>query len=155
MKNKTVKALAIAMTVATVTMMGSASIYASDDTAEAATEETADTEEDADAADTAEASDDDQKAADEVAALIDKIYVQERNDTTDEDCKAAKEAWDKLTDAQKALVEGEEASPEYFGADTGDASKDDPRNKDEIGENELLVVSFGTSFNDKIGRAHV
>ena len=36
MKNKTVKALAIAMTVATVTMMGSASIYASDDTAETA-----------------------------------------------------------------------------------------------------------------------
>ena len=148
MKNKTVKALAIAMTVATVTMMGSASIYASDDTAEAATEETADTEEDADAADTEEASDDDKAAADKVAALIDKIYVQERNDTTDEDCKAAKEAWDKLTDAQKALVEGEEASPEYFGADTGDASKDDPRNQDEIGENELLVVSFGTSFND-------
>ena len=157
MKNKTVKALALAMAVATVTMMGSASIYASDDTAEAATEETADTEEDADAADTdenadaadtEEASDDDQAAADEVAALIDKIYVQERNDTTDEDCKAAKEAWDKLTDAQKELVEGEEASPEYFGADTGDASKDDPRNQDEIGENELLVVSFGTSFND-------
>ena len=147
MKNKTVKALALAMAVATVTMMGSASIYASDDTAEAATEETADTE-DADAADTEEASDDDQAAADKVAALIDKIYVQERNDTTDEDCKAAKEAWDKLTDAQKALVEGEEASPEYFGADTGDASKDDPRNQDEIGENELLVVSFGTSFND-------
>ena len=157
MKNKTVKALALAMAVATVTMMGSASIYASDDTAETATEETADTEEDADAADTdenadaadtEEASDDDQKAADEVAALIDKIYVQERNDTTDEDCKAAKEAWDKLTDAQKELVEGEEASPEYFGADTGDASQDDPRNQDEIGENELLVVSFGTSFND-------
>ncbi len=157
MKNKTVKALALAMAVATVTMMGSASIYASDDTAEAATEETADTEEDADAADTEEdadaadteeASDDDKAAADKVAALIDKIYVQERNDTTDEDCKAAKEAWDKLTDAQKELVEGEEASPEYFGADTGDASKDDPRNQDEIGENELLVVSFGTSFND-------
>ena len=101
MKNKTVKALAIAMTVATVTMMGSASIYASDDTAETATEETAD---DAETADTEEASDDDQKAADEVAALIDKIYVQERTDTTDEDCKAAKEAWDKLTDAQKELV---------------------------------------------------
>ena len=55
MKNKTVKALALAMAVATVTMMGSASIYASDDTAEVATEETADTEEDADAADTEEA----------------------------------------------------------------------------------------------------
>ena len=67
---------------------------------------------------------------------------------TDEQCKEAKEAWDALTDAQKELVEGEEASPEYFGRDTGDASKDDPRNQDEIGENELLVVSFGTSFND-------
>ena len=144
MKNKIVKAMALAMTVATITMMGSASIYASDDTADTATEETADTEE----TDATDASDDDQAAADNVAALIDKIYVQERTDTTDEDCKAAKEAWDALTDAQKELVEGEEASPEYFGADTGDASQDDPRNQDEIGENELLVVSFGTSFND-------
>ena len=106
------------------------------------------TEENAETADTTEASDADQEAADNVAALIDKIYVQERNDTTDEDCKAAKEAWDALTDAQKELVEGENADPDYFGRDTGDASKDDPRNQDEIGENELLVVSFGTSFND-------
>lgn len=91
---------------------------------------------------------DDQKAADKVADLIDAIYVQERNDKTDEQCKAAKEAWDKLTDAQKALVEGNNADPDYFGRDTGDASKDDPLNQDDIGENELLVVSFGTSFND-------
>ena len=90
----------------------------------------------------------DKAAADKVAALIDAIYVQERTDDTDAQCEAAKAAWDALTDAQKALVEGEEASPEYFGLDTGDASKDDPRNQDEIGEKELLVVSFGTSFND-------
>ncbi len=90
----------------------------------------------------------DQAAADEVAALIDAIYVQTRNDETDAQCEAAKAAWDALTDAQKELVEGEEASPEYFGRDTGDASLDDPRNQDEIGEKELLVVSFGTSFND-------
>ena len=32
--------------------------------------------------------------------------------------------------------------------ETGDASLDDPRNADGIGEDELLVVSFGTSFND-------
>ena len=184
MKNKTVKALAILLAITTVSMMGTAGVMASDNTAEdTATEAAADDAEAADDADdaddaeaaddvallsdktedtateaaaddaeaaddTAEASDDDQAAADNVAALIDKIYVQERNDTTDEDCKAAKEAWDALTDAQKELVEGEEASPEYFGRDTGDASKDDPRNQDEIGENELLVVSFGTSFND-------
>ena len=90
----------------------------------------------------------DQEAADKVAELIDAIYVQERTDKTDEQCAAAKAAWDKLTDAQKALVEGENADPDYFGRDTGDASKDDPLNKDGIGENELLVVSFGTSFND-------
>ena len=91
---------------------------------------------------------DDQAAADEAAALIDAIYVQTRNENTDEQCAAAKAAWDKLTDAQKELVEGENADPDYFGRDTGDASKDDPLNEDGIGENELLVVSFGTSFND-------
>lgn len=142
MKNKTVKALALLMAVATVSVMGSSSIYASEEetAAEAAAEETeAAGEESADA---------DQQAADNVAALIDKIYVQERTETTDDDCKAAKEAWDALTDAQKELVEGENASPDYFGLDTGDAAKDDARNADEIGENELLVVSFGTSYND-------
>ena len=90
----------------------------------------------------------DQAAADNVAALIDAIYVQSRTDETDAQCEAAKAAWDALTDAQKELVEGDEASPDYFGLDTGDASLDDARNQDEIGENELLVVSFGTSYND-------
>ena len=158
MKNKMVKALAIMMSVSTITMMGSASVYASETETETATEavteaateavtETA-TEAASENATEAGSESDDQAAADNVAALIDKIYVQERTDTTDADCVAAKEAWDQLTDAQKELVEGEEASPEYFGRDTGDASKDDPRNGDEIGDNELLVVSFGTSFND-------
>lgn len=32
--------------------------------------------------------------------------------------------------------------------DTGDASLDDIRNQDNIGDNELLVLSFGTSYND-------
>ena len=90
----------------------------------------------------------DQARADEVAELIDAIYVQTRTDETDAQCTAAKEAWDALTDAQKELVEGENADPDYFGRDTGDASKDDPLNADEIGEKEILVVSFGTSFND-------
>lgn len=95
-----------------------------------------------------EANAEDKAAADKVAALIDAIYVQERTDKTDEQCADAKKAWDKLTDAQKELVEGENADPDYFGRDTGDASLDDPRNQDEIGEKEILVVSFGTSFND-------
>lgn len=100
------------------------------------------------AAATESTEDADQAAADEVAALIDAIYVQERNENTDQQCADAKAAWDALTDTQKELVEGENADPDYFGRDTGDASKDDPRNQDEIGENEILVVSFGTSFND-------
>lgn len=90
----------------------------------------------------------DQAAADEVAALIDAIYVQTWTKDTPAQCKAAKDAWDALTDAQKELVEGEEASPDYFGLDTGDASLDDTLNADDIGENEILVVSFGTSYND-------
>ena len=96
----------------------------------------------------AETVDADQMAADNVAALIDAIYVQRRTEETDAQCTAAKEAWDALTETQKAMVEGENADPDYFGRDTGDASKDDPRNGDSIGENEILVVSFGTSFND-------
>ena len=90
----------------------------------------------------------DQAAADAVAELIDAIYVQEWTEETDAQIAAAKAAWDALTDEQKELVEGEEADPDYFGRDTGDASLDDPLNADEIGEKELLVVSFGTSFNE-------
>lgn len=90
----------------------------------------------------------DKKAADEAAALIDAIYVQKRTDETDMQCKAAKEAWDSLTDVQKGLVAGENADPDYFGRDTGDAAKDNPLNQDGIGENEILAVSFGTSYND-------
>lgn len=91
---------------------------------------------------------DDKAKADKVASLIDAIYVQERTSRTDKQCADAKKAWDALTDAQKELVEGEDADPDYFGRDTGDASLDNPLNQDKIGENEILVVSFGTSFND-------
>lgn len=122
MKNKGLKALVLSLSLSALLLNGAAP-YAAEENA-------------------------DQAAADHVAELNDGIYVQERNDTTDEDCAAAKEAWDALTEEQKELVEGEEAGPDYFGLDTGDASLDDPRNQDEIGENELLVVSFGTSYND-------
>ena len=134
MKNKNVKALVLALALSTSMMAGSTVVFAEEPAAETAEE--------------GDAGNADQDAADAAAALIDAIYVQERTETTDADCTAAKEAWDALTDAQKELVEGENASPDYFGLDTGDASADDPLNADEIGENELLVVSFGTSYND-------
>lgn len=138
----------------TMSMMTGCGNTAKDDSASTTTETTQDAEATEEAEPTEEATEEatddsasDQEAADKVAALIDQIYVQERNDNTDEQCKEAKEAWDALTDAQKELVEGENADPDYFGRDTGDASKDDPLNGDDIGDNELLVVSFGTSFN--------
>ncbi len=56
----------------------------------------------------------------------------------------------KSQDPAKAQETGAEASEEENEEDytTGDASLDNPRNQDEIGEKELLVVSFGTSYND-------
>ncbi|TDP51963.1 sirohydrochlorin cobaltochelatase [Aminicella lysinilytica] len=89
--------------------------------------------------------------------LTKAIYYQKRTAGTDSLCAAAKAGWDSLTDAQKKLVVGfgyyEDASEakggyDYFGADTGDASADDPANANSIGDYELLVASFGTSFND-------
>ena len=146
-----------AVTLLMISMMGAVSLTACGSKEEAATTETVAEETVAEEAteDVAEeetesenSEDADQVAADNVAALIDAIYVQERTDETDKQCEEAKAAWDALTDAQKELVEGENADPDYFGRDTGDASKDDARNQDEIGDNEILVVSFGTSFND-------
>lgn len=156
MKNKIVAVL-MASILGVCTLAGCGSNNAQETTAEETTQ-TEETTEDAAAsetedateeeADAAESEDADQMAADNVAALIDAIYVQERTENTDQQCADAKAAWDALTDAQKELVEGENADPDYFGRDTGDASKDDARNQDEIGENEILVVSFGTSFNN-------
>ena len=145
MKKKTLAMfVALTLTSGLLAGCGNAEKATTSTTTEAATE-TASAVETSEAATTEV---DDQAAPDNVAALIDAIYVQSRTDETDAQCAAAKEAWDALTDAQKELVEGENADPDYFGRDTGDASKDDSLNSDEIGENELLVVSFGTSFND-------
>ena len=138
-------ALLTALALAAALLAGCGSAPSDSMTASSAAEsEAVSTEEAAASADEGDA---DELAAKNCADLIDAIYVQERNDNTDAECEAAKQAWDSLTDTQKELVEGENADPDYFGRDTGDASQDDPRNQDEIGENELLVVSFGTSFN--------
>ena len=154
MKKKTAALLIAALAMATVAAgcgSSNGSTTAASTTAaatEAVTTKAAATSEAATEAETEDQAAADQAAADHVAELIDAIYVQSRTEDTDMQCEEAKAAWDALTDAQKELVEGENADPDYFGRDTGDASKDDPRNQDEIGDNEILVVSFGTSFND-------
>ena len=63
-------------------------------------------------------------------------------ETTEETPEAATEA----PTEEETPAEAEEEDEENY--DTGDASLDNVRNQDEIGENELLVLSFGTSFND-------
>ncbi|WP_418757093.1 sirohydrochlorin cobaltochelatase [Gemmiger sp.] len=134
-------AVAAALALSTALLAGCGSTAASSDSVAESTAVSESTAEEA------EEGDADEVAAKNCADLIDAIYVQERTDDTDAQCEAAKAAWDALTDTQKEMVESENADPEYLGRDTGDATKDDPRNEDESGENELLVVSFGTSFN--------
>ncbi len=146
---KKAAAVAMAAALSAALLVGCGSTAASTDSAAASTvaDESAAESTAEDAEKTADEGDADEVAAKNCADLIDAIYVQERSADTDAQCEAAKAAWDALTDTQKELVEGENADPDYFGRDTGDAGKDDPRNADDIGENELLVVSFGTSFN--------
>lgn len=92
-----------------------------------------------------------------VTELTSAIYYQERTAGTDALCAAAKKGWDALSDAEKKEVTGfgyykdeeeEKGGYEYFAEDTGDASLDNPGNADKIGSYELLVASFGTSYND-------
>ncbi len=147
MKRRAAVLMAMAMMCTSLAACGSDSTANVSTTPEAVQTAASEASQDASNEQSADAAVSDQEAADKVAALIDAIYVQTRTADTDAQCKAAKEAWDALTDAQKELVEGEEADPDYFGRDTGDASLDDPRNQDNIGEKEILVVSFGTSFN--------
>lgn len=59
---------------------------------------------------------------------------------------AASESQPAESTSESASAEPEEEDEENY--ETGDAALDNPRNQDEIGEKELLVVSFGTSFND-------
>ena len=112
---------------------------AAEDTQEAA-EETA--EEPADDGDDWES--DEGSAAAAVDNAIAAIQVQEWTPETEQLCKDAKDAWEACPEEMRDQIE----EYDYFGLDTGDASLDDPLNQDDIGENEILVVSFGTSFND-------
>ena len=71
-----------------------------------------------------------------------------QKETAAEAAGAADETAAPETEADESAEAAEEAKEDEENYDTGDASLDNTRNQDEIGENELLVVSFGTSFND-------
>lgn len=75
----------------------------------------------------------------------------EDNQTVEDAAEDTEQETDTQEDSEE--VSGEETSEETEEVeeenyDTGDASLDNTRNQDEIGENEILVVSFGTSYND-------
>lgn len=83
-----------------------------------------------------------------VALTAGAVSVQAEETETVETVAEETAAAEETEAAEEAeAAEGEEAEDEE-NYDTGDASLDNIRNQDEIGENELLVMSFGTSFND-------
>ncbi|MBQ9269220.1 MAG: sirohydrochlorin cobaltochelatase [Oscillospiraceae bacterium] len=65
-----------------------------------------------------------------------------------EESSVQKESTAETSETETAEAETEAEAEDEENYNTGDASLDNPRNGDEIGERELLVVSFGTSFND-------
>ena len=71
-------------------------------------------------------------------------------DTQAEEAQASEETSAEETAAEETEENSssEEDAEDEENYNTGDASLDNIRNQDEIGENELLAVSFGTSFND-------
>ena len=82
------------------------------------------------------------------------VFAEETADAEDaagavvEETDAEDAPEDAGEDSSEDEIAEETAEEDEENYDTGDASLDDARNGDEIGENELLVVSFGTSFND-------
>ena len=69
-------------------------------------------------------------------------------DTQAEETEAEEAQASEETSAEEAASSSSEDAEDEENYNTGDASLDNIRNQDEIGENELLAVSFGTSFND-------
>lgn len=89
-----------------------------------------------------------ESTATEASTVVEETTEEATEEATTEETTEATEA-DSVDAADAATEEtsadSEEAEEEE---DTGDASLDNIRNQDEIGEKELLVVSFGTSYND-------
>ncbi len=73
------------------------------------------------------------------SSVVEEVTEAETEEETTE------EAVEEETEAE---TEAEEDVDDEENYDTGDASLDNIRNQDEIGESELLVLSFGTSYND-------
>lgn len=78
----------------------------------------------------------------QTAAEVTETEATAETETAAEETETAEAASGAEEETESSAEEAEE------NYETGDASLDDPRNADEIGENELMVISFGTSYND-------
>lgn len=76
-----------------------------------------------------------------------EVTTTEAESAAEETTTAAETSEESAAETSEDAGEPAEADDEE-NYDTGDASLDNVRNQDEIGENELLVLSFGTSYND-------
>ena len=83
-----------------------------------------------------------QKENTESQSAAEATMSETKADAGEKKAEEAAQAEENKSAETEAVVEDEEE------ADTGDASLDNPRNQDKVGDQELLVVSFGTSFND-------
>ena len=76
------------------------------------------------------------------------VSVEETTEETKAEVVTEEEEADGQVEETEEIQSQETEEEDEENYETGDASKDNTRNQDEIGDNELLVVSFGTSFND-------
>lgn len=84
---------------------------------------------------------------------VSESSVSKAQSETSEETETVTETQSETSEETEAVTEtqsetSEETADDEENYDTGDASLDNVRNQDEIGDNELLVISFGTSFND-------
>ena len=86
-----------------------------------------------------------ESSADE-SSVAEESKLDEEEVTEEVTEEISEEVTEEVSEESSESEESEEDDEENY--DTGDASLDNVRNQDEIGENELLVISFGTSFND-------
>lgn len=80
-------------------------------------------------------------------ATEDNQTVEDAAEDTEQEADTEENS-EEVSEEESTEEISEEEADEEENYNTGDASLDNTRNQDEIGENEILVVSFGTSYND-------
>ena len=84
----------------------------------------------------------------EAASSVAESSEESAEEAVEETTAPAEDSTESDSESEAESSEEEEAEDEEEDYTTGDASLDNVRNQDEIGDQELLVLSFGTSFND-------